>query len=121
MGKYPVISISLKGVEAENWEEARDLIAEVIWNMFEAALKTNDNLHFAVLTGCLRVAKESIFTGLNNFSVFSITDMDFDECFGFTDSEVKEMLDYYGLEENYGIVKEWYDGYRFGRTQIYCP
>ena len=204
MGKFPVISISLKGIEAETYEEARDMLASVIReearrlqfllestkltevdreffslllkedmsdqslrgslrelslllrrhfdqrviilideydvplakanergyydrmallirNLFEAALKTNDNLYFAVLTGCLRVAKESIFTGLNNFNVFSITDLDFDEYFGFTDEEVKEILAYYGLEENYGIVKDWYDGYRFGNSQVYCP
>ena len=204
MGKFPVISISLKGIEAETYEEARDMLASVIReearrlqfllestkltevdkeffslllkedmsdqslrgslrelslllcrhfdkrviilideydvplakanergyydrmvllvrNLFEAALKTNDNLYFSVLTGCLRVAKESIFTGLNNFNVFSITDMDFDEYFGFTDEEVKEILAYYGLEENYEIVKDWYDGYRFGNSQVYCP
>lgn len=204
MGTFPVISISLRGVEAETYEEARDMLAVIITeearrlqflmesdqlsaidkehfaellktdisekslrnslrelsfllcrhynqkvillideydvplakanerdyydrmvllirNIFESALKTNDNLYFAVLTGCLRVAKESIFTGLNNFNVFSITDAEFDEYFGFTDAEVKKMLQYYGLEENYPIVKDWYDGYRFGDADIYCP
>ena len=93
----------------------------LIRNLFENVLKTNDNLYFAVLTGCLRVAKESIFTGLNNFSVFTVADVEFDEYFGFTDAEVREMLRYYGLEEDYGTVKEWYDGYRFGDKEVYCP
>lgn len=98
-----------------------DKMIDLIRNLFGTALKTNDNLYFAVLSGCLRVAKESIFTGLNNFNVFSITDVEFDEYFGFTDSEVKEMLQYYGLEDNYETVKEWYDGYRFGNVDVYCP
>ena len=93
----------------------------LIRSLFSAALKTNENLYFAVLTGCLRVAKESIFTGLNNMNIFSITDGDLDEYFGFTDREVREMLRYYGLEENYETVKEWYDGYRFGKAEVYCP
>lgn len=93
----------------------------LIRNLFENALKTNESLKFAVLTGCLRVAKESIFTGLNNFKIYSITDVDFDEYFGFTDAEVREMLQYYGQEEHYDIVKEWYDGYRFGKIDVYCP
>ena len=93
----------------------------LIRSLFSAALKTNENLYFAVLTGCLRVAKESIFTGLNNMNIFSITDGDLDEYFGFTDREVREMLQYYGLEENYETVKEWYDGYRFGKAEVYCP
>ena len=88
---------------------------------FENVLKTNDSLKFAVLTGCLRVAKESIFTGLNNFKVCSITDSDFDEAFGFIDSEVKSILQYYGQETHYTEVKEWYDGYRFGKADVYCP
>lgn len=93
----------------------------LIRNMFEQALKTNDSLYFAVLTGCLRVSKESIFTGLNNPNIFSITDQECDSCFGFTDDEVKEMLEYYGLSEKYEIIREWYDGYRFGDTDVYCP
>ena len=93
----------------------------LIRNLFENALKTNESLKFAVLTGCLRVAKESIFTGLNNFKVYSITDVDFDEYFGFTDDEVKEMLQYYGQDEHYETVREWYDGYRFGKIDVYCP
>lgn len=204
MGKFPVISITLKGINADNFQDSRRLLVKVIneearrlqflsesqhltavdkqlfaamlqknmdedtlvyslreltellrkhygkrvivlideydvplakaneqgyyekmvfqmRNLLENLLKTNDNLYFAVLTGCLRVAKESIFTGLNNFNVYSITDVDFDEFFGFTDSEVKDMLDYYGLEDEYENVKEWYDGYRFGDTDVYCP
>ena len=98
-----------------------DRMVLLIRNMFDQALKTNDNLKFAVLTGCLRIAKESIFTGLNNMKVLSITDGRFDEYFGFTDSEVRDLLEYYGLSDHYGTVKEWYDGYRFGKTDVYCP
>ena len=204
MGKYPVISISLKSVSADNFEDATALLNEVIReavlkcqflfesdrlteidkeeyrrlfqekmtkhtlcislrkltgllekhyrqkvivlideydvplakanergyydemvllirNLFENVLKTNDSLKFAVLTGCLRVAKESIFTGLNNFRVSSITDVEYEEFYGFTDAEVREMLHYYGQDEHYETVKEWYDGYRFGNTDVYCP
>ncbi|MDY3920140.1 MAG: AAA family ATPase [Candidatus Limivivens sp.] len=204
MGKFPVVSISLKGVNARNYQEAFHLLAEIIneeaerlqflteseklsqidktrferllsenmshrtlvsslrrltnllakhygekvivlideydvplakanengyydemvllvRNLFENALKTNDSLKFAVLTGCLRVAKESIFTGLNNLKVYSITDVEFDESFGFTDDEVKALLHYYGLEDHYEQVKEWYNGYRFGKADVYCP
>ncbi len=98
-----------------------DEMVLLIRNLFENALKTNSSLKFAVLTGCLRIAKESIFTGLNNFKVYSITDKSFDETFGFTDAEVKELLRYYGQEKYYEIVKEWYDGYRFGNVDVYCP
>ena len=98
-----------------------DQMVTLIKNMFEQALKTNDNLYFGVLTGCLRVAKESIFTGLNNLNVLSIIDVQYDEYFGFTDGEVKKLLDYYGLGDSYNIVKEWYDGYRFGNVDVYCP
>lgn len=90
-------------------------------NMFGNVLKSNDSLAFAVLTGCLRIAKESIFTGLNNFKVYSITDQEFDETFGFTDAEVKAMLQYYGLQNYFDVVREWYDGYRFGKADVYCP
>lgn len=90
-------------------------------NMLEQSLKTNDNLYMAVLTGCLRIARESIFTGLNNFNIFSITDQYFDEYFGFTDKEVKEILQYYKVPEAFEQTKKWYDGYRFGNTDIYCP
>ena len=90
-------------------------------NMLEQSLKTNDNLYMAVLTGCLRIARESIFTGLNNFNIFSITDQYFDEYFGFTDKEVKEILQYYKVPEAFEQTKKWYDGYRFGNTDIDCP
>lgn len=90
-------------------------------NLLQQVLKTNSSLYFAVLTGCLRVAKQSIFTGLNNFKIYSITDVRFDEYFGFTDSEVKEMLAYYGQEAKVQTVREWYDGYHFGTLDVYCP
>lgn len=98
-----------------------DEMVLLIRNLFENALKTNNSLKFAVLTGCLRIAKESIFTGLNNFKAYSITDKSFDETFGFTDAEVRELLRYYGQEKYYETVKEWYDGYRFGNVDVYCP
>ncbi len=204
MGKYPVISISLKGVNADSYENARNLLKRIVMeeakmhriimsgnrlddidkaeymslvtgdmgedtlvysmktltallekyyekkvivlideydvplakanengyydqmvllvrNLFENVLKTNSSLKFAVLTGCLRVAKESIFTGLNNFKTNSILDEEYDETFGFVDDEVKEMLHYYGQDTHYETVKEWYDGYRFGNADVYCP
>ena len=102
----------------------RGYYGQMVWlirNLFEQALKTNEHLYFAVLTGCLRVARESIFTGLNNPKIFSVSTVRFDEYFGFTDQEVREMLVYYGLENRYGAVKEWYDGYRFGNVDVYCP
>lgn len=93
----------------------------LIRGLFRQALKTNEFLQFAVLTGCLRISKESIFTGLNNFKVMSITDSRFDEQFGFTDSEVKKLLSDYGMDSHFDEVKEWYDGYHFGRASVYCP
>lgn len=98
-----------------------DEMVLLIRNLFGNVLKTNESLAFAVLTGCLRIAKESIFTGLNNFVVYSITDEVFDEAFGFTDEEVRKMLCYYGLEYHLDEVRDWYDGYRFGNTDVYCP
>lgn len=98
-----------------------DRMVTLISNLFAQSLKTNDNLFFAVVTGCLRIAKESIFTGLNNFKVFSVMDVRYDEYFGFTDGEVREMLEYYSLTEHFGTVKEWYDGYHIGDTDVYCP
>ena len=98
----------------------REMVA-LIRGLFGQALKTNEYLQFAVLTGCLRVAKESIFTGLNNFKVLSIIDPRFDEHFGFTDAEVKRLLADYGLEQHFDEIKEWYDGYRFGDVDVYCP
>ena len=85
------------------------------------ALKTNENLKFAVLTGCLRISKESIFTGLNNLKVLSVSDVEFDEYYGFSDKEVCELLEYYGLSFTHEELKEWYDGYRFGNVEVYCP
>ena len=98
-----------------------DEMVQMLRSMFGQAIKTNDSLELAVLTGCLRISKESIFTGMNNMRVLTISDPRFDEYFGFTDEEVREILDYYGLSEAYGAVKEWYDGYRFGRAEVYCP
>ena len=96
-------------------------MVSLIRGLFGQALKTNEFLQFAVLTGCLRISKESIFTGLNNFKVMSITDSRFDEQFGFTDSEVKKLLSDYGMDSHFDEVKEWYDGYHFGRASVYCP
>ena len=98
-----------------------DEMVSLIRNMFGNALKTNDNLYFAVLTGCLRISKESIFTGLNNLNVMTVSDPYFCSSFGFTEEEVLEFLRYYGLEEFQNTVREWYNGYRFGDTSVYCP
>lgn len=98
-----------------------DEMAQLIRSMFSQAVKTNDSLEMAVLTGCLRISKESIFTGMNNLRVLTVMDSRCGEYFGFTDEEVREMLAYYGLSDAYGAVKEWYDGYRFGMAEIYCP
>lgn len=98
-----------------------DQMALLMQMMFGLILKSNDYLEFAVLTGCLRIAKESIFTGLNNLKILSVTDVRFDACFGFTDEEVRKLLDEFELSGAYEQVKDWYDGYRFGNAQIYCP
>lgn len=98
-----------------------DQMIFTMWNFLEQALKTNRNLQFAVLTGCMRISRESIFTGLNNFQVLSISDVGFDEYFGFTDNEVRQLLCYYRQEQSYGSIREWYDGYRFGNVDVYCP
>lgn len=98
-----------------------DEMVRFVRNMFEHALKTNDSLYMSILTGCLRVSRESIFTGLNNFNVLSISDSACDAYFGFTDQEVGEMLAYYELEDKFELIKEWYDGYRFGESDVYCP
>lgn len=202
MGKYPVISITLKGIEGMTFEEARNMLKIILKNearrhyylknsdrltdddkkqyeqillgtaentadslrllsqllflhydkkvvilideydvpldkafqngyysemtslirgILGQALKINDYLQFAVLTGCLRISKESIFTGLNNFKVLSIADARFDEQFGFTDSEVRDILEEYGVSDKISDVKDWYDGYRFGKADVYCP
>ena len=98
-----------------------DEMVGLIRNLFSRVLKSNSSLHLAVLTGCLRIARESIFTGLNNLRVLSIADVEYDEYFGFTDAEVRDMLHYYSLDEKYELTKTWYDGYRFGNTDVYCP
>ena len=98
-----------------------DAMVNLIRTLFGRALKTNSSLYFAVLTGCLRISKESIFTGLNNFNVYTVKDVQYNEYFGFSDAEVKELLGYYGFMEKFDTVKEWYDGYRFGELEIYCP
>jgi hypothetical protein len=98
-----------------------DQMVSLIRNLFSNALKTNSNLEFAILTGCLRISRESIFTGMNNFNVMSITDKYFSQYFGFTEEEVKALLEYYGCGEALETTKKWYDGYRFGDTDVYCP
>ena len=98
-----------------------DVMADFIRTLFGQALKTNGSLYFAVLTGCLRISKESIFTGLNNFNVYTVKDVQYNEYFGFLDREVMGLLEYYGFTEKYDAIKEWYDGYRFGKLEIYCP
>ena len=98
-----------------------DIMVDFIRSLFGQVLKTNNSLYFAVLTGCLRISKESIFTGLNNFKVYTVKDVRYKEYFGFTDAEVRQMLDYYGFTSQYDAVKEWYDGYLFGNLGIYCP
>lgn len=98
-----------------------DEMVSLIRNLFGNALKTNDSLQFAVLTGCLRISKESIFTGLNNLNVMTVSDPYFCDSFGFTDDDVKELLDYYGLGAYHDAMRDWYDGYQFGNVSIYCP
>lgn len=98
-----------------------DIMVDFVRNLFGQALKTNSSLQFAVLTGCLRISRESIFTGLNNFKVYTVNDVRCSECFGFTDEEVRQMLEYYGFTEQYDSIREWYDGYLFGNLGIYCP
>lgn len=98
-----------------------DKMISVLRNLFSNALKTNESLYFSVLTGCLRISKESIFTGLNNLNVMTITEKYYEKAFGFTEKEVKEMLRYYGLEEALETMRLWYDGYQFGDASIYCP
>ena len=106
-----------KAFQAGYYEEMVDLIRNLLGNV----LKTNDSLFFAVLTGCLRISKESIFTGLNNLKVHTISDVRYDEFFGFTDGDVEGLLEYYGLSSYKEAIRSWYDGYRFGNTDVYCP
>lgn len=122
-GKKSIILIDEYDVPLENsyFCGFYDKMVGLIRNVFEGALKTNPNLEFAVLTGCLRVSKESIFTGLNNMSVYSVTKNPFSEYFGFTQPEVENMASYYGIPDRLPELKEWYDGYKFGNTEIYNP
>ena len=106
-----------KAFQAGYYDEMVSLIRNLLGN----ALKTNDSLYFAVLTGCLRISKESIFTGLNNLKVHTISDVRYDEYFGFTDPDVDELLEFYGLSSYKAVLRDWYDGYRFGDTDVYCP
>ena len=122
-GKKSIVLIDEYDVPLENahfcgfYEEMIDFIR----SLFNNALKTNSSLEMAVLTGCLRVSKESLFTGLNNLQINSVLTSSYSEYFGFTDQEVQEMTAYYGLSEQYSVIKEWYDGYLFGQTEIYNP
>ena len=122
-GRKSVILIDEYDVPLENayFSGFYDKMVSVIRALFESALKTNDNLEFAVITGCLRISKESIFTGLNNLKIMSITSRTYAEHFGFTPEEVEQILRDYGLEDNLKIVKQWYDGYRFGESEVYNP
>ena len=98
-----------------------DLMVNLIRGFLGQALKSNENLKFSVLTGCMNISKESIFTGLNNLRVLSITDVEFDEYYGFTEKDVQELLTYYQLKSAGPVIKEWYDGYLFGKAEVYCP
>lgn len=122
-GKRSIILIDEYDVPLEKAYQSDfyDDMVDLIRGVFGSALKTNESLEFSVVTGCLRVLKESIFTGLNNFSVYTVSDVQYNEYFGFTDAEVTEMLTYYGLMEKYEEVRAWYDGYHFGALDIYCP
>src|SRR5699024_4492810 len=106
-----------KAFQSGYYDEMLSLMRNVLGN----ALKTNDSLYFAVLTGCLRISKESIFTGLNNLKIHTISDLRYDEYVGFTNSDVDELLEFYGLSSYKGVIRDWYDGYRFGDTDVYCP
>ena len=98
-----------------------DAMVNLVRNLFGRALKTNSSLYFAVLTGCMRISKESICTGLNNYNVYTVKDVQYNEYFGFSDIEVRKLLEYYGFMGKYDVIKEWYDGYHFGELEIYCP
>ena len=122
-GKKSIILIDEYDVPLENayFSGFYDRMVRLIRSLFESALKTNDTLEFAVVTGCLRISKESIFTGLNNLNIVSIMDTSYAEYFGFTQEEVDRMLVFYGLEQNRDAVRSWYDGYQFGNTEVYNP
>ncbi|MCI9337462.1 MAG: AAA family ATPase [Lachnospiraceae bacterium] len=122
-GQKPILLIDEYDVPLDKAQQYGyyDEMVTLIRNLFGQALKTNDSLYFAVLTGCLRIAKESIFTGLNNLKVFSVTHSRFASWFGFNTGDVKQLLEYYHLEEKFELIRKWYDGYRFGETEVYCP
>ena len=122
-GQKPILLIDEYDVPLDKARQAGyyDEMVTLVRGLFSRALKTNTSLYFAVLTGCLRIAKESIFTGLNNLIVFSVTDVNFAAQFGFTSKDVKQLLAYYGLENKLNLIREWYDGYLFGNTEVYCP
>ncbi|WP_301423791.1 AAA family ATPase [Bacteroides caecimuris] len=122
-GRNTVILIDEYVVPLENayFRGFYEKMVDFIRSLFESALKTNDNLQFAVITGCLRISKESIFTGLNHLNIVSVLDKKYSEHFGFTESEVMQMMIYYGVENRFPTMKEWYDGYTFGNTEVYNP
>lgn len=122
-GKKAIVLIDEYDVPLENayFNGFYDEMINLIRSVFESVLKTNDSLEFAVMTGCLRISKESIFTGLNNLNVYPVTDNAFSQYFGFTEQEVKQLADYYGLSDCFETIKKWYDGYMFGETEIYNP
>lgn len=122
-GKKVIVLIDEYDVPLENayFNGFYDEMINLIRSVFESVLKTNDSLEFAVMTGCLRISKESIFTGLNNLNVYPVTDNAFSQYFGFTEQEVKQLADYYGLSDCFETIKTWYDGYMFGETEIYNP
>lgn len=122
-GRKTVILIDEYDVPLENayFSGFYDRMTDTIRSLFESALKTNESLEFAVVTGCLRISRESIFTGLNNLKIMSVTSQACGEYFGFTPEEVRGMLDFYGIKENYETVRQWYDGYQFGNAEVYNP
>ena len=122
-GKNTIILIDEYDVPLENayFQGFYEKMVGFIRSLFEAALKTNDYLQFAVITGCLRISKESIFTGLNHLNIISILDKKYSEHFGFTEAEVLQMMRYYGVESRFSTMKEWYDGYMFGNKEVYNP
>ena len=122
-GRNTVILIDEYDVPLENayFRGFYEKMVDFIRSLFESALKTNDNLQFAVITGCLRISKESIFTGLNHLNIISVLDKKYSEHFGFTESEVMQMMAYYEVENRFPTMKEWYDGYTFGNTEVYNP
>ena len=122
-GKKVVILIDEYDVPLENayFQGFYEKMIDFIRSLFESALKTNDYLKFAVITGCLRIAKESIFTGLNHLNIISVLDKKYSEHFGFTESEVLEIMDDYNAKSRFPTMKEWYDGYLFGNTEVYNP